>query len=166
VENEQVKITPERPNVVALKKQSKRSRIVETIAKLNSIAEPSFDLALIAQLQNLPEVDFAATTARVMTAVAAAIRNGESPEYVNCPRCHEPLAPPSVEVQISRLTDWQEQRHGLYGRWSPYELRKLAEHLQDNPGAVSIPMYPHSCYIRQPSGHTYRWDRRGMVVEP
>jgi hypothetical protein len=51
----------------------------------------------------------------------------------------------------------------VFFQWSPYELRKLLEHLHQHPGHVLLPDFAQSVTIREPSGRTYTYLRDGKV---
>ena len=152
----------DRPQTAALKRKGVRTRITRAVAVLNYEAEPKFDLALIAHLQNMPDDEFKALTHRVMVALGAAMRGDPLQVFANCPHCGAPLEAPSPEISVANLMRWQQQRP-QHSQWGPFELRKLLEHLQAHPGCVVIPTFALSCDIREPSGAVYTWERAGRV---
>jgi hypothetical protein len=154
----------DRPHVAALKKKSRRHRIIDTIAKLNSIAEPAFDLALIAQLQNLDDDGFATKMHDVMVALAAALRGDGPVIFANCPKCGEALEAPSPEIAVANLVTFQKARPAYYW-WSPFELKWLLEYLYAHPGSVLLPpTAARSVDICEPSGRVHNYRHDGKVT--
>ena len=162
--NEENEATTTTPQPVALrgnKKKAARDHCIEALAKLNRYAEPHFDLGLLPRT-DLPDAEWAVMMQRVLLAIAAALRGDGPVIFANCPKCGEALEAESPEVAVANLATWQKARP-IFFQWSPYELRKLLEHLHQHPGHVLLPDFAQSVTIREPSGRTYTYLRDGKV---
>jgi hypothetical protein len=166
MENESAETTPEHPSTRALKRKSERDNIVETIGRLNRWIEPKVDLGKLSQLSGLSDEDWKATMARIARNINAGLSGDEAADYAvrftNCPGCGEALEAPAPEVAVANLATWQKARP-VFFPWSPYELRKLLEHLHQHSGHVPLPDFAQSVTIREPSGRMYTYLRDGKV---
>jgi hypothetical protein len=101
---------------------------------------------------------------RVLLAVAAALRGDGPVFFANCRKCGEALAPESPDIVVANLVTWQKSRPA-YFQWSPFDLKKLLEHLHSHPGHVMLPQAAaHSVTIRRPNGGIYSYRHDGKVT--
>jgi hypothetical protein len=163
--NEETEVTTT-PQPVALrgnKKKAARDHCIEALAKLNRYAEPRFDLGLLPRT-DLPDAEWSATMQRVLLAVAAALRGDRPVIFANCPKCGKALEAESPDVVVANLVTWQKSQPA-YFQWSPFDLRRLLEHLHAHPGHVILPpAAAHSVTIRRPDGGIYSYRHDGKVT--
>jgi hypothetical protein len=153
---------PRQPATRALRRRSARDHFVEALATMSRFAEPKLNLAKLRQLMDLGDEEYATQATRIMQAIAAVLSDEEVVRFATCPHCAAPLEALSPDVAVVNLMTWQKA-HPAYYQWSPYELKKLLDHLHQHPGHVLVPNFAQSCDIREPSGRTYTYLRNGQV---
>jgi hypothetical protein len=86
-----------------------------------------------------------------------------APRYVDCPHCGRPIEAKSPEIQCELIVRFQMD-HPAYFQWSPYEVRKLLDHLHAHRGHMATQTYAHSVDVVEPSGRRYVYHRDGRVT--
>jgi hypothetical protein len=141
-------------------------RFIEHIQIANAKIQGHLDVAALRRLLDLGQADFDAVAHPILDAINAVVRGeqpGSQPRFADCPKCGEPLEAPSPEVAVENLATWQKARP-VYFQWSPYELRKLLEHLHQQPGHVLLPpQAARSVTIQEPKGRVYTYRHDGKV---
>jgi hypothetical protein len=154
---------PLQPATRALRRRSAKDNFVEALALLSRVAEPKLDLAQLRQLMDLGDEEWKAPTSRIMEAIAVALGGAAAAPFAQCPHCDGTLEVPAPEVQVGNVETFQKS-NPVYFQWSPYEMRKLLEHLHQHPGHVLITNLAQSVDIREPSGRVYTFRRDGKVT--